>query len=198
MGLFDKKYCGVCGAKIGLLGNRKLEDANLCKDCAAKLSPWMTDRRRTTLAEINDHLAYREANKAEVAKFNVSKTLGEKWKVLIDETTNKFIVTSSPKWAYENPDVIDINQVTGVDTEVKESKTEIRMKDAEGNMISFSPPRYDIEFDFYVKIYLKSPWFGEISFKLNDNRIEAQNPARYMEYDRKLNEIKDALMPKAS
>ena len=36
MGLFDKKYCDICGEKIGLLGNRKLEDGNLCKDCAKK------------------------------------------------------------------------------------------------------------------------------------------------------------------
>ena len=27
MGLFDKKYCDICGEKIGLLGNRKLEEA---------------------------------------------------------------------------------------------------------------------------------------------------------------------------
>ena len=40
MGLFDKKYCDVCGAKIGFLGNRKLEDGSLCKDCAGKLSPF--------------------------------------------------------------------------------------------------------------------------------------------------------------
>ena len=26
MGLFDKKYCDICGEKIGLLGNRKVED----------------------------------------------------------------------------------------------------------------------------------------------------------------------------
>ena len=51
MGLFDKKYCDICGAKIGLLGNRKLEDGNLCKNCAAKLSPWFSDRRQSTVAE---------------------------------------------------------------------------------------------------------------------------------------------------
>ena len=38
MGLFDKKYCDICGEKIGLLGNRKLENGNLCKNCAKKLS----------------------------------------------------------------------------------------------------------------------------------------------------------------
>ena len=31
MGLFDKKNCDICGDKIGLLGNRKLDDGNLCK-----------------------------------------------------------------------------------------------------------------------------------------------------------------------
>lgn len=34
MGLFDKKYCDICGEKIGLLGNCKLDDGNLCKECA--------------------------------------------------------------------------------------------------------------------------------------------------------------------
>ena len=37
MGLFDKKFCDVCGEKIGMLGNRKLEDGNICKDCALSL-----------------------------------------------------------------------------------------------------------------------------------------------------------------
>ena len=50
MGLFDKKYCDVCGAKIGFLGNRKLEDGSLCKDCAGKLSPFFSDRRNSTVA----------------------------------------------------------------------------------------------------------------------------------------------------
>ena len=49
MGLFDKKYCDICGEKIGLLGNRKLENGNLCKNCAQKLSPWFSDRRNSTV-----------------------------------------------------------------------------------------------------------------------------------------------------
>lgn len=60
MGLFDKKYCDICGEKIGLLGNRKLEDGNLCKDCAKKLSPFFNDRRNSTVEEIRQQLAYRE------------------------------------------------------------------------------------------------------------------------------------------
>ena len=62
MGLFDKKYCDICGEKIGLLGNRKLENGNLCKNCAKKLSPWFSDRRSSTVEEIKQQLAYREEN----------------------------------------------------------------------------------------------------------------------------------------
>ena len=58
MGFFDKKYCDVCGEKIGLLGNRKLENGNLCKDCAAKLSPFFSERKSSTVEEIKEQLAY--------------------------------------------------------------------------------------------------------------------------------------------
>lgn len=45
--LFEKKECAICGGEIGLLGNRKLEDGNMCKACAAKLSPWFDERRHS-------------------------------------------------------------------------------------------------------------------------------------------------------
>ena len=57
MGLFDKKICDICGEKIGLLGNRKLDDGNLCKDCAKKLSPWFEERRHSTVEDIHDGLS---------------------------------------------------------------------------------------------------------------------------------------------
>lgn len=53
MGLFDKKNCDICGEKIGLLGNRKLDDGNLCKNCARKLSPWFEERRHSTVETLN-------------------------------------------------------------------------------------------------------------------------------------------------
>ena len=58
--LFDKKICSICGGEIGLLGNRKLEDGNMCKNCAKKLSPWFSDRKKSTVEEIRAQLAYRE------------------------------------------------------------------------------------------------------------------------------------------
>ena len=38
------------------MGNQKLEDGNLCKDCAKQLSPWFSDRRRSTVEDIKNAL----------------------------------------------------------------------------------------------------------------------------------------------
>ena len=54
--MFEKKNCDICGGEIGLLGNKKLEDGNLCKECASKLSPWFSDRRRSTVDQIREQL----------------------------------------------------------------------------------------------------------------------------------------------
>jgi len=190
MGLFDKKYCDICKEKIGLFGNRKLEDGNMCKDCAALLSPFFTERRKTTLADIKEHLAYREANKEKVEALNVTRTLGDKTKVLLDENSCKFVVTSSSRWQNENPDVMDFSNVTGCQTQIKETKNEIKTQDKEGKSISYNPPRYNIYYDFYIKLYINSEWFTEIDFQLNKDRVEKSNYAKYREYEQQSNEIK--------
>ena len=104
MGLFDKKYCDVCGEKIGLLGNRKLEDGNLCKECAKKLSPWFSERRHSTLAEIKEQLDYRDQNRAKAAVFNVSESYGSGVKLLIDRADRWFTVARTDDLEAENPD----------------------------------------------------------------------------------------------
>ncbi len=171
MGLFDKKYCDVCGEKIGLLGNRKLEDANLCKNCAKKLSPWFTGRRHTTLEEIRQQLDYREKNKEAVANFNTTRTLGSYVKVLLDEDARKFMVTDiKTKLAEANPDVLDFSMVTGCDLSIDEHRSEITRK--VGNETrSFNPPRYEYSYDFYCIIHVNHPYFDEMKFKLNDTSV---------------------------
>ena len=172
MGLFDKKFCSICGEKIGLLGNRKLEDGNLCKDCAAKLSPWFTERKQSTVEEIKEQLAYREANKEAVSAFQTTRTLGRNIKVLLDEDAGKFMVTSARNIAEANPDVLSFSDVTGCDLNVEESKTEIRYRDANNDVQSFNPKRYAYSYDFYMTIHVNHPYFDEIRFKLNDSSVD--------------------------
>ena len=170
--LFEKKECSVCGGEIGLLGNRKLEDGNLCKNCAAKLSPWFSDRRQSTVEEIRQQLDYREANHEKVAAFRITRTLGERTKVLLDEDAGLFMVTSARNLTDANPDVLSFSDVTGCKLDIDESKTEIEYRDAEGERKSFNPRRYAYSYDFYIVINVNNPYFNEIRFQLNSESVD--------------------------
>ena len=172
MGLFDKKYCDICHNKIGLLGNRKLEDGNLCKECAAKLSPWFSERRKRTVADIAEQLAYREENRRAVADFHVTRTLGRSTKVLLDEDARRFMVTSAKNLAEANPDVLEYSQVTGCDLDVDEHRNELKHADKDGRQVSFVPPRYDYSYDFYVNLYVNHPYFDTMRFRLNSSSVK--------------------------
>lgn len=170
--LFDKKECSICGDEIGLLGNRKLEDGNMCKNCAAKLSPWFSDRRESTVAEIQEQLSYREANQEKVSAFRITRTLGENIKVLLDEDAGLFMVTSAKNLDEANPDVLSFSDVTGCQLDIEESKTEIEYRDEEGNRQSFTPKRYAYSYDFYIVINVNNPYFNEIRFQLNSESVD--------------------------
>ena len=171
MGLFDKKFCSICGQKIGLLGNRKLEDGNLCKDCAKKLSPWFSERRHSTQADIAAQLQYREQNQAAVQAFHTTRSIGRNYKVLLDEDAQKFMVTDASNIANANPDVLDFSQVTGCDIDVEEDRNELKQRDAQGNMVSYRPPRYEYSYDFYVTVRVNHPYFDDMRFRLNSSSV---------------------------
>ena len=196
MGLFDSKNCDICGEKIGLLGNRKVEDGNVCKNCAAKLSPFMSGRRHTTLEDIKRHLEYREQNKQYVAQFNPNMVLGNTTKVYIDQSMGCFAVSRDRDWRSKNPDIIPLNQVSNVHTEVEEHKKELYTKDAEGKNVSYNPRQYEYSYEFEVEINVNSPYFDEIKFELSDMSSRPKNTfdAGYQNLQMQANQIQQALM----
>ena len=171
MGLFDKKYCDICGEKIGLLGNRKLEDGNLCKDCAKKLSPWFSDRRRSTVEDIKGQLAYREENREKAAQFRTTRSFGEDRKVLLDEDDRWFTVTRARDLAEANPDILDFDAITGCRMDIDESRTELTREGPDGKDISYVPPRYEYSYDFFLVISVRHPYFDEMRFSLNSSSV---------------------------
>ena len=180
MGLFDafkKKNCDICGGEIGLLGNRKLEDGNMCKNCAKKLSSWFDERRHSTIAQINEQLAYREANKEKVAAFRTTRVFGESTKLYLDEDAGVFLVSGEKEsaWDEENPDVVPFSDVTGVDIDVDESRTEHKRENAEGEMVSYNPPRYTYYYNFDVIINVRHPYFDDMQFRLNRSSVDIDN-----------------------
>lgn len=180
MGLFTKKQCDICGGDIGLLGNRKLEDGNMCKNCAKLLSPWFSERRRSTVADIREQLDYREANRARVAAFRTTRTLGDRTRVLLDENAGVFMVTSERNLEEANPDVMAFSDVTGCDLDIRENRTEIKRQGPDGRRISYNPPRFTYRYDFEIIINVSNPYFDEISFKLNNSSVTMETQAPSM------------------
>ena len=175
MGLFgkllEKKNCDICGEEIKLLGNKKLEDGNLCKSCASKLSPWFDDRRHSTVQQIREQLDYREANRSRVQAFNTTLSIGNSgMKLLADENARVFMVTGSRDFAKDNPDVVDFSHITGCDLDIRENRNELKQK-VDGKSVSYNPPRYEYSYDFHAEIRVNEPWFDKMRFPLNSGSV---------------------------
>ena len=55
------------------------------------LSPFFSDRRNSTVAEIREQLDYREANKEKVAAFNPTKSIGGRMNIYFDEDKRQWL-----------------------------------------------------------------------------------------------------------
>ncbi len=197
MGLFDKKFCDICGEKIGLLGNRKLEDGNLCKDCAKKLSPFFDERRHSTVDQIKQQLAYREQNKQVLAGFSATRTFGENKKIYLDQRNGTFVVSrlTPGNWSEENPDVIQLSQISSLSLDVDEDKDEIYTTGKDGQRVSYTPPRYKFYYNFDLKFIVNHPYFDDFTVRLNDTRVEGMGTMEYNRYQQMAMEIINTLTP---
>ena len=194
--LFEKKECSICGGEIGLLGNRKLEDGNCCKNCAGKLSPWFDDRRHSTVDQIKEQLAYREENQAALKAFRPTLSFGDYYtlRAELEQGVPSRFVVERDNYQEENADLIAFKDVTSFEIDIDEDKQELKYKNSEGEEVSYKPPRYEYNYNFYAKLYVNSPYFDDIRFRLNSdtlvletvsNRgilIKAFNPELYPEY----------------
>ena len=191
MGLFDKKFCDFCGEKLGLFGHTTLSDGRICKACAAKLSPWWSIGKKTSMADVHEHLYYREDNKAKVAEFRVTRSLGDVTKVLVDDDARRVMITSASDLAKANPDVFEFADITSARLDIEDSKYEIHDKDKDGKTISFDPKRYEYRYNFYVTAYVKNPYFDTIRFKVNSSYVSI---SPYEEYEAKQAEYRELQM----
>ena len=195
MGLFDKKNCDFCGEKIGMLGNRKLEDGNMCKDCAKKLSPFCDDRRRSTVEQIRQHLQYREENKNALRAFSPTLVLGEDKKVYIDQMKGNFVVSRNKpgSWNEENPDVMPIASITSCGLDIDEDRDEISTQNGQGQSVSYNPPQYKYYYNFKLKFLVNNPYFDDFEVRLNNFRVEGMGSMEYNRYQKMGMDIMAAL-----
>ena len=184
MGLFEKKFCDICGEKIGMLGNRKLEDGNLCKDCAKKLSPWFDDRRHSTLEEIKNQLQMREENRSMVSSFRPNRVIrSDRYNLYIDERQQMFAASVNLD-REDNPDIISLSLVTGCNLDAKEERREEFRTGRDGERESYNPPQYRYSYDYYFYIYLNHPYIHEMKLRLNSMELSEDDRNRRHDVER--------------
>lgn len=174
MGLFEKKYCSICGEKIAFLGNKKLADGNLCKNCCSKLSPRFSERKESTVEQIREQLAYREANKQRLISFSPKWTYGLGDEKLYIDTRMKAIVITDQSLTKDNPDIIDIADMTGCSYDVRQSRFEVKYRAADGRTCSYNPAQYRTDYNFFLTVTVNHPYFSEIEFKINDDSVSIE------------------------
>lgn len=194
MGLFEKKYCSICGNEIGLLGNRKLDDGNLCKDCTRKLSPWFTGRRHSTVEAIRQQLQLREENQSKLNSFNPNVVFGDSVKVYVDQKNETFVVSRSSDWLKTNADLISFSQVKDCEVNVEEDKEEV-YQEVDGKKVSYDPKKYEYNYEFEIKIILDHPYLTEIEFELTNDEIPSQTSDAYKVAMYNARSLQHALLP---
>lgn len=201
---FEKKICSICGEEIGLFGNNKLEDGNMCKKCAGKLSPYFPSSkyRATSVEKINKQLGYRKKNKKLLKDFKVERIIGAKgMRILVDETHQQFIALhNNDEISAKNPDIIKYELILGARLELveNETKTEETYLNKEGQTTSYNPPRYKYSYDYdvYVNIDVRKKYFKKMRIRVNDFTIysDTRNPSEYKNAKRLGEEMVDFLL----
>ena len=176
---FAKAACNICGKMTALSESRVLEDGNICLDCVQKLSPLFENYQRTTVEQIQLHLAYRDENRKKLEAFFPHLIYYGSKKVYIDPSRN-FLVTAERDWCIGNPDLIDLSQVWQVHPEIHEI---------------YRPLDGGIEYSFLVTILVDSPWFDQIQLELSaGNRPTDPDCKLFRDYEQKLWELSDILL----
>ena len=180
--LFEKKVCDLCGGEIGLLGNKKLEDGNCCKECAGKLSPWFDERRHSTVEQIRRQIAAREENRQKLQSWNHDMVFGEYQKLYIKfagRVPDSFVISSASNYKEANADILQFAHVSSCDADIRESHKELKQKNAQGEEVSFNPPRYEYSYEFYVKLMIMGcEYIDDMRFRLNRNTLKLQTTQR--------------------
>ena len=77
MGLFEKKFCDICGDKVNMLTKKKLSDGQLCSNCKQKLGSFTSGWKQRTVQDVKAHLELREQNKQKYQQFNAPQRRAE-------------------------------------------------------------------------------------------------------------------------
>lgn len=113
MGLFDKKFCDICGDKVNMLTQQKLSDGYLCSDCKHKLGSFTSGWKQRTVDDVKRHLELREQNKQKYQQFNCSATAGGSNSSIQVDFGNRWFIFAINNRDYKsgNPQIFNFSQL---------------------------------------------------------------------------------------
>lgn len=113
MGLFEKKFCDICGDKVNMLTQQKLSDGYLCSDCKHKLGSFTSGWKQRTVDDVKRHLELREQNKQKYQQFNCSATAGGSNSSIQVDFSNRWFIFAISNRDYKsgNPQIFDFSQL---------------------------------------------------------------------------------------
>ena len=77
----------------------------------------------------------------------------------------------------ENRLILNYSQLTGSHLDIDEGRRELRRTDKDGKQVSYDPPRYEYSYNFDFTITVNTPYFDEMSFRLNPRPIILESEA---------------------
>lgn len=161
MGLFDKQRCDLCGSKASDTDSRMIGTIRLCKTCSEKISPWYSETRCTSIAELTGHLTDRKQNQSLASSFNKSKRFGKTSPYLfIDEPQGLFAVCSEQDLRQGRADILPLSILTGC--------------------------TYTSDQDFYCILTVNHPYIDEIRFKVNDLTLKCTPGALGVNFEKNI------------
>ncbi|NMW82375.1 DUF4428 domain-containing protein [Mobiluncus curtisii] len=189
MGLFDAKQCALCFQKAGMLTKQKLQDGFLCGDCKKKLSDLSSGWKQRTVADVNEHLALREANKERAAQFQVTRLIGTGGCLELDDTHGWFRFKIGRDYKQGNAQVFAFNELGNFYAEIHYDSI---ADDEDGDGI---PDQYDC--DSHGSHRNGMGMMGTMGGELNSQSANMfVNGSGMVQYFRSVgNQINDAGMP---
>lgn len=77
----------------------------------------------------------------------------------------------------ENGLILNYSQLTGSHLDIDEGRRELRRTGKDGKQVSYDPPRYEYSYNFDFTITVDTPYFDEMSFRLNPRPIILESEA---------------------
>jgi hypothetical protein len=85
------------------------------------------------------------------------------------------VVSNSDKYRENNADILSFLWITACTPDIRESRTELKQTNSQGEKVSYDPPRYEYRYDFYIKLDIKGcDYIDDMRFRINSSTVKLE------------------------